>query len=120
MRILLWILVLLAAAVMIVIFAGFNSGNPLANPPVAPLIVNVKFFGDLKIPIVLLGLISFGIGAATFLLITIIEEVALRSRIHRLKKNIESMRKEINALRNLPLAAEILTKDIEKKEEGEK
>ncbi len=116
MRILLWIVVLVASAVMIVIFAGFNSGNPLANPPVPPIVVDVKFFGEYKIPIVLLGLIAFGLGAATLFLITIIEEIALRSRIHRLKKDMEAMRKEINALRNLPLAAEILTKDIEKSE----
>ncbi|MBD3286863.1 DUF1049 domain-containing protein [candidate division WOR-3 bacterium] len=89
-----------------IFFAAFNSGTP---PPMA----TVRFFGVHEVSVVLLGFICFGIGLVSMILFTIADEINLRAKIRRLRGQKEKMQKEINALRNLPLASEILTKDTE-------
>ncbi|MBN2380114.1 LapA family protein [candidate division WOR-3 bacterium] len=91
-------------------FAAFNSGSP---PPMA----TVRFFGQHDVSVVLFGFICFASGIVSIILFTIADELRLRAKIRKLRREQEKMRKEINALRNLPLASEILTKDIEEKRE---
>jgi uncharacterized integral membrane protein len=103
------ILVIIVGIVFVlgVLFAAFNSGNP---PPTA----SVNFFGKTyEIAVSLFGFICFGIGIASVVLFALVDEISLRTRIRRLKRETQTLRKEINALRNLPLASEILTRETE-------
>jgi len=95
-----------------ILFAAFNSGTP---PPMA----TVRFFGVHEVSVVLFGFICFGIGLLSIILFTLADEINLRAKLRKLRREKEKMQKEINALRNLPLASEILTKDSES-ETGEK
>lgn len=92
-----------------VLFAAFNSGNP-------PPMVTVRFFASFEVSVALFGFICFGIGLVSIILFTLADEIGLRAQIRKLRREQGKMRKEINALRNLPLASEILTRDAEEKE----
>ncbi len=117
MRAVISIVIIALAFVAAVLFVAFNSGAP-GQPPVT---ITVNFLGQHQVTVIQLGAVCFLVGMAAVAIFLLMEEVALRSRIGAQKRKLESMRKEINALRNLPLAAEILAKDIEDTEEaGEK
>jgi len=102
------VMIIIVALVFIagVLFAAFNSGNP------SPML-KVRFFTEFEVSVALFGLICFGIGVVSIILFTLADEINLRSRIRKLRKEQEKMRKELNALRNLPLASEILTRETE-------
>ena len=68
------------------------------------------------VSLALVALVSFGFGLFSVILFALADEISLRTRIRKLKKEQEAMRKEINALRNLPLAADILTREPEEEE----
>jgi len=108
MKIILWIIVI-AVVLAVGAFALFNHA----------VTTDVRIFGKTLegASLALVGLISFGFGVFSVILFALAEELMLRGRIRKLKKEKEAMRREINALRNLPLAAEILTKDTEEGEE---
>jgi predicted membrane metal-binding protein len=108
MKVVLWIIVVivfLAAG----LFALFNHG----------IQTDVQIFKQTieGVSVALVGLICFGFGVFSILLFSLAEEIRLRSRARRLQREIDSMRKEVNALRNLPLAPEILARKVEDAEE---
>lgn len=115
MRAVISILIIALVFVAAVLFVAFNSGTS-AQPPA---LVQVNFLGQHQVTVIQLGVVCFLVGMAAVAIFLLMEELVLRSRIGALKRKMEAMRKEINALRNLPLAAEILGKDIEDVEEAE-
>lgn len=108
MKVVLWIIVVVVFVVA-GLFALFNY----------PIQTDVQIFGHTiqGVSVALLGLISFGFGVFSIVLFALAGEIRLRARARRLQREIEAMRKEINALRNLPLASEILAREAEAAEE---
>ncbi len=112
MRVVISIIVLVAAFVAAVFFVAFNTG--------ATDTITVQFLGTHTVTALQLGGLCFMVGVLAVGIFLVMEEIALRLKIGRLNREIKSLRKEINALRNLPIAAEILAKDIEELEAEEK
>lgn len=112
MKVVMWIIV---AAVFLGVgaFALFNSGLGGGEVPM----VTFQFFGEHQVALSLFALACFVAGVFIVGLFALSEEIILRGRIRRLERKLEAMKKELNALRNLPLAAEILTRDAEDEEE---
>lgn len=73
-----------------------------------PTKTTVVLFGRVyeNVSIVLLTLYAFLAGVAAVVIFAIAERISLAQKIGKLKKNNENLKKELDALRNLPLGEE--------------
>ncbi len=90
-------IILIIVVVFVLIFSLYN-----ANAVVTVIILGKSF----KTTVALLALYSFLAGIVSLIIFAISEEIGLRIKINRLKKENKELKKEINSLRNLPLGKE--------------
>lgn len=105
-KLVLWLGVLVAGILVGVSFVTTN-----------PTVVNVQFpfigreSGEVVLGVALLGATATGIGIA--LLMALVTSIAMTFHVARLKREIRSLRKEVDALRNLPILDEEMDGDAE-------
>ncbi len=89
--------VLLLVVVIILIFTLYNYTTT----------TNIFLFGKTyTISTALLSLFAFIFGIISVVVFAIVEEIGLRAKIRKLKKENRNLKKELDALRNLPLGKE--------------
>ncbi len=102
-------IIVIAVVVVVGIFAGYNYNTYTTVNMIGSTWENVS--------LALIVFIGFVFGLFSVIIFAIVEGIALRSRISRFRKETEALKKEINALRNLPLASDILEKQTSESEE---
>lgn len=114
-----WRLLKLIFTVSVVI-GGTLAGVFFVNAN--PAMVNVQFpflgreSGDVPLGIALLGAIAVGVGVALFL--ALLSSVGMTVHVQRLKREIKALRREVDALRNLPILEEEIERETDD-EDGE-
>jgi uncharacterized integral membrane protein len=91
--------------ILVVIVIGFMIGFMVLNSQTR---VDVDIFGY-KINTISLSLVcfySFIVGMVFVLVFALADEIALRTTLHRISKENKNLRKELDALRNLPFEEE--------------
>jgi uncharacterized integral membrane protein len=58
------------------------------------------------VPVAFVMLYSFAFGALCVGIFTLVSEIGLRSRLHRLRKEMDALTEELRALRNAPFETE--------------
>src|SRR3954466_12783891 len=93
-----------------VVFGGVFAGVFFVNAN--PAMVNVQFplvareSGDVPLGIALIGAIAAGMAVA--MVLAFITSIGMTLHAQRLKREIKSLRREVDALRNLPILEEEL------------
>lgn len=79
-------------------FVVLNSGEK----------VNVDIFGQkiFDISLAMVCFYAFVAGAIFILIFALADEIVLRNSLHKIKKDNENLKKELDALRNLPFEEE--------------
>ncbi|HVO30044.1 MAG TPA: LapA family protein, partial [bacterium] len=102
-----------------ILFGGTLVGVYFVNAN--PAMVNVQFpfvareSGDLPLGIALLGATGVGVGVA--LLLALISSVGMTLHVARLKREIKALRREVDALRNLPILEEEIERETDDEDE---
>jgi uncharacterized integral membrane protein len=91
--------------VFVILVIGFMIGFMVLNSQVR---VDLDIFGqkvtDMSLSVVCFY--AFIAGMIFILVFALADEIVLRSALHRLRKENKNLRKELNALRNLPFEEE--------------
>lgn len=101
--ILLWASIFTIAGIIV----GTQNGNTLVD--VSILIWN---FNDIPLTLVLIE--TFAVGIIFTIIVAVIDEIRLKNRLWRKRNEIKELKKELTALRNLPV--EEVETDIESKQ----
>jgi uncharacterized integral membrane protein len=91
--------------IFVIIVIGFMIGFMVLNSHIR---VDLDIFGQ-KINELSLSMVcfyAFMAGMVFVLIFALAEEIALRTNLHRLRKENKNLRKELDALRNLPFEEE--------------
>ena len=106
--------ILLWAAIFTItgMIIGTQNGNTLVDVSIL-----IWTFHDLPLTLVLIE--TFAIGVIFTLIVAIIDEVRLKNRIWRYNNEIKELKKELSALRNIPIE-EVTVEEQEEKKENEK
>ncbi len=91
------LIMLLVAVVAIAGFVSLNSGHSVGS-----VSLGFKVISDISLNTVVLW--AFGLGVLWTLIIAIVQEIRLRTKISRLKSTIVSLEEELSHLRTMPLS----------------
>ena len=90
------IIVVVIVALFGVIFGAQNSG-----------IMDLQFLGrDFCAPKITVMIVTFGCGVVFAFILAIIDEIRLRGRIGKQQKEIDSLKRELGALKTMPTQEE--------------
>jgi len=91
--------------IFVVIVIGFLVGFMVLNSQTQ---IDVDIFGYkiFNISLSLICFYAFVAGIVFVLIFALADEIALRTNLHRISKENKNLRKELNALRNLPFEEE--------------
>jgi uncharacterized integral membrane protein len=103
--------ILLWAAIFTIMgmIIGTQNGNTLVDVSIL-----IWTFKDLPLTLVLIE--TFAIGVIFTLLVAIIDEIRIKNRLWKSHREIKELKKELAALRNLPVEEMNLTEEIGKQE----
>ncbi|MCD6531288.1 LapA family protein [bacterium] len=102
------LIMLLVVVIGIVGFISLNTGHS-----VGPVSLGFKITPNASLNAVVLW--AFGLGVLWTLIIAIVQEIRLRTRISRLKNTIVNLEEELSHLRTMPLS-KIETEQTEQEE----
>ena len=106
---------------VVVVFGGVFAGVFFVNAN--PAMVNVQFplvgreSGDVPLGIALIGAIAAGMALA--MVLAFITSIGMTIHAQRLKREIKSLRREVDALRNLPILEDELGSGDEEEEDDD-
>jgi uncharacterized protein HemY len=91
--------------IFVVLVLGFVIGFMITN---SQTIVDVDLFGYRinSTSFSMVGLYAFVAGMLFILIFALVDEIVLRSHLHRLNQENKNLKKELDALRNLPFEEE--------------
>ncbi|HEC77523.1 MAG TPA: LapA family protein [candidate division WOR-3 bacterium] len=91
--------------IFVIIVIGFMIGFMVLNSQEK---VSIDIFGQKvsDISVAMVCFYSFIAGMVFVLIFALADEIALRTNLHRLRKENKNLRKELSALRNLPFEEE--------------
>jgi uncharacterized integral membrane protein len=91
--------------IFVVLVIGFMVGFMMLN---TQTIVDVDIFGHVieGIPLFMMCFYAFIAGMVFVLIFALADEIALRTNLHKLRKENKNLRQELTALRNLPFEEE--------------
>jgi len=91
--------------IFVIIVTGFMIGFVVLNSATR---VNLDIFGQkvINIPVSMVCFYSFIAGMIFILVFALADDIVLRNNLHKARKENTNLKKELDALRNLPLEEE--------------
>lgn len=91
--------------IFFIIIIGFMIGFWVLNSDV-PVTVDIFGYEVSNLPLAMVCIYAFIAGMVFVLVLALADEIALRTILHRLRRENKNLRKELTALRNLPFEDE--------------
>jgi len=95
----------LLGLIFLIIVIGLVGGFMWLNRQ-PTVVVDVFGYHLYDIPLSMVAFYAFMVGMVFVIIFALVDEIVLRSTIHRLRRENRHLRKELNSLRNMPLEEE--------------